>query len=787
MAKNKYGRFSDDGGEFIISRPDTPRPWINYLTNGNYCALISHIGGGLTFYKDQWRHSVLRRGFFQYLEDMPARLFYIKDEESGEVWTANVYPLRKFDKFESRHGIGYTLISSSYKGIAAKLTYFVPHDTDAEVWRCELTNTGKKPRKLSVYSYAELTLGHLGFDEGENQFGALFNDVKHDDRQMVFWKRRWFLNGDGDDQEWIYRVFSTTTVKPVSMVSDRDEFIGAFGSYERPAGVVPKVMPVANGAGKNLVSVYQWRVQLKPSGAFKTSVVIGLQKNVESPTNQSTIDRFKTEASCDAAYEATCRYWKDLLAPVSVKTPDKNVNHLMNNWTKFQLLVNFWFGRGPSYYHRGQTPAMRDSSQDTFGVCLLSPALARESILRIGQFFYKDGRAAQFCNRVGVRCGPTQNSDLPLWYIMPVAVYIRETGDWSILDEQIPLYDEGTSTVYQKIIQGIDRMFEKKGAHGLPLMKGGDWNDAANMVGAQGRGESVWLAQFLYFIINEVAPLMVHKSDTAKLESYRRRADELRKAVHDHCWDGEWFVRAFKDDGTPLGAKGQKEGFIWINSQTWAVISGISTPERMNKAMDSVEKHMGTPYGLTNLAPAYTKIDETIGIITGFRPGWKENAAVFSHASSFNVVARALLGRGKDALDLFKRILPTSKDSDKYLLEPYAFTQFCAGPASGKEFGRASFHWLSGTSAWMFRAMYDYIIGVRAEYDGLRVAPTVDPSWKTFSMTRRFRGSIYEFEFVNPQGKETGVKEVWLDGKQIPGTLLPLPTAPKHRVRVVMG
>jgi len=787
MAKNKYGKFSDDGSEYIITRPDTPRPWINYLTNGDYCALISHTGGGLTFYKDQWRHSVLRRGFFQYLEDMPARLFYIKDEESGEIWAANVHPFRTFDAFESRHGIGYTIINSRYKGIAAKLTYFVPHDTDAEIWRCELTNTGRKARKLSVYSYAELTLGHLGFDEGENQFAALFNDVRHGDREMLFWKRRWFLNGNGDDQEWIYRVFSATTVKPASMLSDRDEFIGAYGTYADAAALVPAAMPNANGAGKNLASVYQWRVTLKPAKPFKTSMTIGLQKNEESAANRAMIDRFKSEAACDAAYAGTRAYWKDLLSPVSAVTPDRNVNYLMNNWTKFQLLVNFWFGRGPSYYHRGQTPAMRDSSQDAYGVCLLNPKLAREGILRIGQFFYKDGRAAQYCNRVGVKSGPTPNSDLPLWYIMPVAMYIRETGDWSILDEKIPLYDEGSSTVYEKIIQGIERMFEKKGAHGLPLMKGGDWNDAANMVGAQGRGESVWLAQFLYYIIHEVAPLMEHKKDDTRLEAYRRRADELKKAVNEHCWNGEWFVRAFKDDGTPLGAKGQKEGFIWINSQTWAAISGISTPERMNKAMDSVEKYMGTPYGLTNLAPAYTKSDDTIGIITGFRPGWKENAAVFSHASSFNVVARAMLGRGKDAVDLFNRILPTSKDSDTYLLEPYAFTQFCAGPASGKEFGRASFHWLSGTSAWMFRAFYDYIIGVRAEYDGLRIAPAVDPSWKEFSITRPFRDAIYEIEFANPQGRETGVKEVWLDGRRIEGTLLPLPTAKKHNVKVVMG
>ena len=347
--------------------------------------------------------------------------------------------------------------------------------------------------------------------------------------------------------------------------------------------------------------------------------------------------------------------------------------------------------------------------------------------------------------------------------------------------------DGGASTLYTKMIAGIDRMLNDRGERGLPLIGHGDWNDAANAIGAGGKGESVWLGQFLYFVIGEMLPIMARRGDSAKAELYRLRAEDLYRIVNEYCWDGEWFVRAFKDDGSPVGVKGRQEGCIWINSQTWAVIAGISDAERLNTCMDSAERLLGTEYGMMNLGPAFTNIDETIGIITRFRRGWKENAAVFSHAGAFNIVARAKLGRGKDAVDLYRRLLPLTKDPDKYLMEPYVFSQFSAGPSSPEEFGRGCYHWLTGTAAWMYRAMIDYILGVRPEFEGLRINPAVDPSWKHFSLRRTFRGATYQIEFSNPNGVQTGIREIRLDGQPIDGNLLPLPTAPTHRVEVLMG
>lgn len=785
----KYGAFSPEGDEFIITTPNTPRPWINYLTNGDYCALCSHAGGGFSFYKDHRYHSILRRGYAQHLEDLPGRLVYVKDEETGEVWTVNAHPIGKYDRFESRQGMGYTRITSEYQSVASSITFFVPPGINAEMWNVAITNAGDAPRRLSVYTFADFVLGNVSLDAHESQIIALFNDVQVEEQAALLYKKWWHPhNGWAEENgNWAYRVFLAAAVTPEKMLFDRNAFFGAFHQYANPCAVQARVLPDGQTAGVDLVGVCQWRVTLAPGETWQTHVAIGIQSNEETPANREMIQSLQRPETYAAAWERMRAHWHDLFDGIRITTPDEHINRMLNYWNKYQVMVNFHFGRGPSYYHKGQWPAMRDSCQDAFGVIPLSPTLAKENIRRIAHFFFADGRACGGCNRIGEPEGPSEKVDLPLWIILTVADYLRETDDWAFLDEEIPLVDGGASTVYQKLVAGIDRMLEDRGVRGLPLIGKGDWNDAANMIGAQGKGESVWLGQFLYFVIKEIAPLMERRGDVRKLALYRQRAAEIRESINTHCWDGEWFVRAFKDDGTPVGVRGQREGAIWINSQTWAVIAGISDPERLNTCMTSVEKHLGTEYGLMNLAPAFTQIDESIGLITRFLHGWKENAAVFSHASSFNVVARAMLGRGKDAVDLFTRLLPGTKDPDRYLMEPYAYAQFCVGPSSPAEFGRGAYHWLTGTAAWMFRAMLDYILGVRPEAGGLRIAPAIDPTWKSFSLVRPFRGAIYEITVNNPDGVEHGVTAILLDGQPISGNLLPLPTADRHVVVVTMG
>jgi len=784
-----FGEFSEDGREYVIHTPNTPRPWINYLTNGDYCALSSHVGGGFSFFRDHRFNGVLKRDLQQSQNDLTGRFVYLKDEESGEVWTANVHPIGKFDTFEARHGIGYTRIKSSYNHIFANLRYFVGPEADAELWTIHLENRSHKTLSLSVYSLAEFSLGNISLYEGDVNFHSLFNKVEMNEYGFVASHNLWFpkYGWSEDSHPWKHRVFLTTTQRPDKITTDRSAFFGPFRSVVNPRGVEGEYLPQGSGGCTELVGVCQWRIQLAPGAVWSVNEAIGMYHASAGKEPQQIVEKFQFSTTYENSWKAHNEHWARLLSSVEVETPDLDINIMMNVWNKWQLFVNFYFGRAPSYFHKGQYPGMRDCCQDVFGVIPLSRDLAKANLRRIGGFFFRDGQATGGCNRIGLKEDPSLKVDLPLWFVLAVADYLRETGDIDFLNESLPLMDEGSSTIYEKMIMGIERIVRQQGPHGLPLIGKGDWNDAANAVGEKGQGESVWLAEFLCHVICEIAPLMHLKNDAAKLIFYEKRAKELKKIINAQCWDGEWFVRAFRDDGRPLGVKGEKEGYIWINSQTWAVIADIADAERLNTCLDSVEKHLGTPYGLTNLAPAYTKYDHTIGLITGFKAGWKENGAVFSHASSFNVVARAIMGRGWDAVDLFRRILPSSKESDHYLVEPYIYSQFCAGPDAGAAYGQGAYHWLTGTAAWMFRAMTDYIIGVHPELYGLRIRPAVDPSWKSFTMKRLFREATYMFRFENPDGVETGVRQIYLDDQLIDGTLLPLPTQKQHHVRVVMG
>jgi len=788
MQNIKYGYFSNKGDEYIITTPYTPRPWVNYLTNGDYTALCSHIGGGFSFYKDHRYNSVLQRGQFAYQQDSPARFIYVKDEETGEIWTVNALPIGKFDSYEATHGLGYTIIKSSYGGISATVRYSVPIGVDAETWEVDIVNNSGRSRRISVYSAAEILMGNVSLDEVDNFFMALFNQsgVEENRRDIKFVKRWWHpYNGWSEENgNWDMRLLMTTSVEPTSVTTSRELFLGAFNDYKTPAALDMETLPQSESTSGPIVASYQWRVTLDDGESFATDIALAVV--TDNTDEDGLLKKLRCHDNYADMFENTKKYWDNMFDGFEVTTPDSVINNMVNYWNKWQIIVNFTCGRGPSYYHKGQYQGMRDSCQDAFGVIALSPQYAKEGIRRIASFFYSDGRCAGGCNRIGIKEPAADKADLPLWITLSVMNYLRETGDLDFLDEEIPLIDGGSSTVYEKMTKGVERMLDTVGEHGLPLIGHGDWNDAANRIGAGGKGESVWLAQFVYFVLNELIEVAKLRCDNARVENYKTYAENIYKRVNESCWDDEWFIRAFKDNGEPVGVKGQKEGFIWVNSQTWAAISNISTPERLNMAMDSVNKYLSTDYGLMNLGPAYSEIDEEIGLITRFTPGWKENGAVFSHASAFNVVGRAVLGRGDDAVDLYTKLMPALKDPDKYLMEPYVFSQFCVGPAQSLEHGRGAYHWLTGTAAWMLRAMGDYIIGVRPTFDGLLISPAVSSDWKEFSMKRKFRNAVYNITFVNSNGQQNGVKEIYLDNEKIEGNTLPIPTKEIHNVKVIM-
>lgn len=781
------GEFAGEGEDYLVHTPTPPRPWINYLTNGRFASLCSQVGGGFAFMLDHRYNAITERGIHQATEDLPGRLIYIKDEESGEIWNANAHPITLVDRFQACHAMGETRVDSAYAGIASHLEFRVPPEEDAELWEVRLHNESERTRRLSVYACASFSLGHQALFEMETAFHNLFNSARWEGHGFVAGNGFWAPHGDWAKgaSGWPWLAFMTATRRPAALCLDRDVFLGPAGSYLNPAAIQDEIMPSAPCEGRLLCGAFQWRITLKPGEDWQTGLALGVHDREDEANLADRLRRYEDPATYTEARIRTREHWLTLFAPLEVETPDSRINRMANHWNKKQLMVNFYFGRGPSYYHKGQYPGLRDSSQDTFGLIPLAPKLARENLIRLAGFFDADGRPPGGCNRIGLPQARSKKVDAPAWFALAVCDYVKETGDESLLYEH-PIPGEGQDLNLLGLMRlAMERMLSTRGAHGLSLMGGGDWNDAANGIGAGGKGESVWLSQFVCYAVSELAPLFERCGQAESARYFREQAVELEQALQAQAWAGDRFIRAFKDDGTPVGDGSDQEGALWINSQTWAVISRTDTPERLAACLDTCERELATPWGMNKLAPAFTRPDPSIGLITAFRPGWKENGAVFSHANTFHIVARAMFGRGKDAVRLYRQLLPDGRPQDLYKMEPYVFSQFCAGSDS-EDAGEGAFHWLSGTAAWMFRALTHYIYGIRPEMDGLRIDPAVDPAWENFSMKRTFRGAEYQIRFHNPDGAETGVKKIRLDGQLIQGTLLPLPTAERHEVEVWM-
>lgn len=448
--------------------------------------------------------------------------------------------------------------------------------------------------------------------------------------------------------------------------------------------------------------------------------------------------------------------------------------------------MNFNFGRAPSYYHLEQSMGMRDSFQDAFGMIPLNSDWAREQILRVASFIFSDGSPCDVTSRIEYKANKGIKVDVPLWMALATCNYINETNDMGVLDEVIPYLDGGEGTLYEHILLGLKRIACDKGSHGLPLFGGGDWNDSLNRVGEKGIGESVWLAQFIYYCINEIKPLLILKNDEREVAELTKIAEDFKIAYEQVAWDEDWYIIGYNDLSEPVGTKKDRVGNTYLNTQTWAVISGIGTQERLEKAMDAVDEYLETPYGLSLVMPAYDMLDENIGVSSAFARGMKENGAVFSHATAFNLVAKAILGRGNDLYRVYKKVLPACKAQDIHMTEPYIYSQFSHGPNS-PEYGRGAYHWMTGTAAWMFRVVLDYMLGIQPKLDGIEVNPCINDEWEYYEVNRPFRNALYKFKVYNQNHKQTGVDYIIVDGLKIEGNYIEyLADNKEHTVEVYM-
>ncbi|NIA14864.1 MAG: hypothetical protein GWP08_12370, partial [Nitrospiraceae bacterium] len=780
---SSFGDFSEDGREYIITRRDLPSPWLNYLTNGDYLALASFQGGGFSSYLEQRFNSLTRRYPNLPQSDMPGRFVYVRDQETGEYWSATGHPVGKCDSFRAVIGLGYTHIETAYAGIAHRMTYFVPKNPHSdkqgeqepcEIWRLKVSNESDRPRKLRIYSYSEWLMGDVEHDMRFAPFFKLFRRAKFRDGTIYGNMERWGASAGGN-APWPYTAFFASTRPPVGHELATERFVGRFRTLVNPVAVEFDAFSSEEAfQGDDVCGSLVWDLELAPGASESFDMVLGMVPD-DAAGFQDLPAKYREPATVERAWGETRGWWDDFLGGLEVDTPDAELNRQVNLWNKYQIFMTCSFGRGPSYFHADQTVSMRDSLQDSFGMIPLDASRARENILRTMSFQYADGSPTATSNRMGMPEEASDKVDLPVWLALVLDDYLAETGDWDILEVTLPFFDEGEGTLYEHLQRGLNRVSADRGARGLPLIGRGDWNDALNGVGADGKGESVWLGQFLSYAFRLASRIAERIGDTAHVAQWRTQADELKERINAVAWDGEWYVRAFDDDGKVVGGKACDEGRIYLNAQTWAVLTETASPERAEACMRAVFAHLLNEHGLAANWPAYTNYDPKIGVLSQFPPGKKENAACFTHAGAFNLVAMAKTGFGDEMHRAYRAMLPALKPQPHFRMEPYIFSQYCAGPES-PDFGQGAFHWMTGSASWMFRAVVDWMLGLRPEYDGFLVDPCMPKTWPEFRVVRPFREGTYQIHVTNPSRVNTGVASVSIDGADYPvDQLLPIP------------
>ncbi len=786
----QYGHFSKDGREYIVTNPETPRPWFNYLFNDVYHCLISQTAGGFSYYRDPKYYRI--HNYDHLSSDRPGRYLFLKDAAKGTVWSPTWQPLRKpLPKWECRHGFGTTTISATANGIESSITYFVAKEAPVEMWLATLKNVSKAKKTIQLYPFVELVAGDVALETHYRNILMLYNEAAFDPnlKAIVAFKhpfKTWHKPG--------YAFFGASF--PVeSWECRRESFVGPYGHLGDPVGLKEKRLGKHPVRGEDMVGILQGSVTLKPGETKKVVVVLGMTENRAEIAG--FLRQFRTVEAAEQELEKVRKYWDLTLNSIWIETPDKDLDRMINLWGKYQLLaITHW--RGTSHYHGAEGgQGYRDTAQDVEGLLSIELDTARAKLERLLFYQYKSGHAVSGFSEIegtwenqGV-AGVIKKADVAVWLPYSVVSYVKETGDTAFLKKEIPFHDGESASVYEHVLRAVRYLWGARGQHGLPLIGHADWNDAYDHVGIKGKGESIWLGMALVRACRQVQQLAAFLRDKAVEEEMKQKADEMTRIVNEEGWEESWYLAAFNDEGLKIGSKDNKEGKVPLNSQTWAILSGVATPERLPKILDKIDHTLDTPYGPALFLPTYTSFNPGIGRVTAFAAGTKENAAVFSHACAFKVVADCTIKRGNQAYDTFRKLLPVSKakqDHNRYKVEPYVWAEYVIGPGSADRFGEGAFTWNTGTTPWMFNAATEWILGARREFQGLLIDPCIPSHWKEAKIRRPFQGAVYEVTIHNPGGVCSGVQRMTVDGKETSSCFIPSHRDGKtHRVEVMLG
>ena len=808
----RFGYFDDSQREYVITQPDTPLPWINYLGSESYFGIISNTAGGYSFYRDARLRRLTRYRYNNTPLDCGGRYIYLRDEQSGDFWSPSWQPVRKpLDHYTCRHGMGYTVIESTYRGVQASTRYFVPLDQSLEIWQVTLTNQRSEAVDLSLFASVEFCLWDA-FDDSTN-FQRNYNIAEVEvEQDVIYHKTEYRERRD-------HFSYFASSVKTDSFDTQRDAFLGVYRGWDSPQALEKGTCSNSIAHGWAPVGVHHIHLTLQPGESRQLIFLLGYQENPEDekfdpPASQvinkrlvlPLIKRYCSVSEVEKAFSDLCHYWDGLLGVLQVETPDVHTNRMVNIWNAYQCMVTFNISRSASQFESGvgRGIGFRDSNQDLLGFVHMVPQRARQRILDMAATQLETGGAYHqyqpLTKRGNNDVGSGFNDD-PLWLVISVSAYIKETGDWAILDE-LATYDNqpGTeSPLYEHLQRCMRYTLDRLGQHGLPLIGRADWNDCLNLncfsrfpgqsfqttTNKDGKvAESVFIAGLFILAAQEMIALAQHFGNLSEAESYSQASVDLQSAIWQHGWDGEWFRRAYDDLGQWLGSKSCVEGQIFVEPQGICIMAGLGLDDgRARRALDAVAARLATPHGIVLQQPAFTHYYLNLGEISSYPPGYKENAGVFCHTNPWIMIAETLSGDGDKAHDYYLRINPSAREeiSDLHRCEPYVYAQMIAG-RDAPSYGEAKNSWLSGTAAWNYVAISQWILGIRPTLNGLQVSPVIPSSWLAFTAWRRYRGVEYELQIVRSgEGNEV---TLWLDGEKLPGTIIPLPPLGVKAIKV---
>jgi cellobiose phosphorylase len=810
----KYGYFDDTAKEYVITDPRTPYPWINYLGCQDFFSLISNTAGGYCFHRDALLRRISRYRYNNVPPDTGGRCFYIREGDS--IWSPAWKPAgAQLDFYSCHHGLGYSRICGSKNGLAADLLFFVPLGVNAEVHKLTLENRSKQERTFQVFSLIEFCLWNaledmtnfqrnLSLAEVEVVGSAIYHKSEYRERRNHY-------------------AFYSVNEPIAGFDTDRDSFLGAYTGFDRPRAVLKGESSNSLAHGWAPIASHHLRLRLAP-GQRKTLIfLLGYGENdpgdkweaagvIRKDQAEHMIRRFRTAAAVDRAFDELACHWEHTRSHFQLESGDERLDRMVNVWNPYQCMMTFNLGRSASYFESGigRGLGFRDTNQDLLGCVHQIPAGVRQRILDVAAIQKQDGSTYHqyqpLTKRGNAAIGGEFNDD-PLWLILAVSAYLKESGDWGILDEQVPFDNDlkRKGSLFEHLHRAFRHVIDNRGPHGLPLIGRADWNDCLNLNCFStnpdesfqttenregGIAESVLIGGMFVFIGREFREICRRNAHPELAEEAQAALEAMEAALIEHGWDGGWYLRAYDHSGARIGSRENEEGRIYIESQGFCSMAEIGKEKgRPRLALEAVKQHLDSEHGIVLLWPAYSRYYLNLGEISSYPPGYKENGGVFCHNNPWIMIAECMLGRGERAFDYYRKICPAYLEefSALHKTEPYVYAQMIAGKEAAVP-GEAKNSWLTGTAAWNFVAVSQWILGIRPEYEGLRIDPCIPADWNGFIVQRTFRGTRYRIQVNNAEHLSKGVTSILLDGQALPDNLVPpLQDNAIHRVEVTLG